>query len=329
VAVDSADTKEIRVFRGSRGGLAEARPIPVGTMPSYRLGSADVTGDGRPDVLVPGHGDDTVRIVQWKDGVLALAAWMIPLSDKPWMVVGEDTNGDGRNDIVVVHSNAVGVSLAGSQGFSEAPGSPFAVTRATEVATGDLDGDGRADVAVGPWVGNEVTILTGTKRTSRKVQVCERPIGLAIADLDGDHRGELLAACPTENRLAVASWSGIQEPSVNLPPELARVLTDYEAAWRNRDAAALARLFAEDGFVLPNGRPPVKGRAAIQRHYTDSGGPLALRAMAFATEGAVGYIIGGFARQEGERDIGKFTLTLRKASTGRWLIVSDMDSANR
>ncbi|HEY9420279.1 MAG TPA: SgcJ/EcaC family oxidoreductase, partial [Thermoanaerobaculia bacterium] len=83
------------------------------------------------------------------------------------------------------------------------------------------------------------------------------------------------------------------EPSVKLPPDLARVLTDYEAAWSKRDAAALARLFAEDGFVLPNGRTPVRGRAAIQKHYTGQGGPLSLRAIAYAAEGGVGYIIGG------------------------------------
>lgn len=123
--------------------------------------------------------------------------------------------------------------------------------------------------------------------------------------------------------------AGAQEPSVKLPTALARVLTDYEAAWRNRDAAALARLFADDGFVLPNGQPPVRGRAAIQQYYTGQGGPLALRAIAFAADGGVGYIIGGFARQEGEPDIGKFTLTLSKGAGGRWLIVSDMDSSNR
>lgn len=119
------------------------------------------------------------------------------------------------------------------------------------------------------------------------------------------------------------------QPSIKLPPALARVLTDYEAAWRSGDAAALARLFAEDGFVLSSGRPPIKGREAIQRHYTDQGGPLALRALAFGADGLVGYIIGGFARKEGEPDIGKFTLTLRKGAGGRWLIMSDMDNSNR
>ena len=81
--------------------------------------------------------------------------------------------------------------------------------------------------------------------------------------------------------------------------------------------------------MLPNGGVPVKGRAAIERHYSGSGGPLFLRAFAFAAEGSVGYILGGYTATAGAADIGKFTLTLRKSSDGRWLIVSDMDSPNR
>lgn len=117
--------------------------------------------------------------------------------------------------------------------------------------------------------------------------------------------------------------------SVTLPAELARVLTDYEAGWKAGDAAALASLFAEDGFVLAGGRAPVKGRAAIQKLYTHPGTPLSLRAIAYATHGDVGYIIGGFSREPGAPDEGKFTLTLRKAPDGRWLIMSDMDNSNR
>jgi len=118
-------------------------------------------------------------------------------------------------------------------------------------------------------------------------------------------------------------------PSVRLPPELARVLTDYEAGWRAGDGAALAQLFVEDGFVLSNGTPPVRGREAIRQHYRGPGGPLVLRAFSYSTDGALGYILGGFSRKEGDPDVGKFTLTLRKGSDGRWLIVSDMDNGNR
>lgn len=117
-------------------------------------------------------------------------------------------------------------------------------------------------------------------------------------------------------------------PTVSLPAPLARVLSDYETAWRARDAAALAALFAPDGFVLSTGRPPVRGRARIEERYAGRGGPLSLRPLAFAHEGSVAFIIGGYARHEGERDIGKFTLTLGRDAAGRWWIVSDMDNAN-
>jgi ketosteroid isomerase-like protein len=118
-------------------------------------------------------------------------------------------------------------------------------------------------------------------------------------------------------------------PSVDLPPSLARVLTDYEAAWRSRDAAALARLFADDRVVVPNACPPVKGRNEVERCYAGSGGPLALRATAYGTDGAMGYIIGAYAPEKGQPDGGKFTLTLLKGGDGRWLIVADMDRPYR
>jgi ketosteroid isomerase-like protein len=119
-----------------------------------------------------------------------------------------------------------------------------------------------------------------------------------------------------------------QPPSVSLPPELARVLTDYEAAWRARDAKALASLFAEDGFVLSTGSQAVRGRAAIEKHYARAGGALFLRAFAYATDGRRGYIVGGFSHEAGKPDDGKFTLTLVRGDDGRWLIFSDMDNGN-
>jgi ketosteroid isomerase-like protein len=119
-----------------------------------------------------------------------------------------------------------------------------------------------------------------------------------------------------------------QHPTVTLPASLARVLSDYEVAWQHRDANALADPFTEDGFVLSNGTPPVRGREQIARHYAGAGGPLVLRPLAFATDGSIGYIIGGFTRHKGDVDTGKFTLTLRRSFEGRWLITSDMDNGN-
>ena len=133
-----------------------------------------------------------------------------------------------------------------------------------------------------------------------------------------------LSLCHGQTRTAAEAHL----PSISLPPELARVLSDYESAWQAGDPKKLSMLFAEDGFVLSLGHPPVRGRAAIERQYAKAGGPLSLRALAYATEGSIGYIIGGFTRHKGDLDTGEFTLTLRRGTDGRWLIMSDMDNGN-
>ena len=118
-------------------------------------------------------------------------------------------------------------------------------------------------------------------------------------------------------------------PTVALPPELDRVLRDYERAWRARDAAGLAALFTDDGFVLSSGRPPVRGRSAVQERYTGSGGPLHLRAVSYAVDDTVGYIIGTYGGTAADLNEGKFVLALRRRPGGPWRIAADMDNTNR
>lgn len=139
----------------------------------------------------------------------------------------------------------------------------------------------------------------------------------------------VLIADPLFGQSASGPSTAKELPSVALPPELERVLRDYERAWRAGDAAALAALFAEDGFVLQSNRPPVRGRAAIQAAYaSEGGGPLRLRALAFAAAETIAYIVGGYGYGDQPGDIGKFTLTLRREPGGPWRIYSDMDNQN-
>jgi len=140
----------------------------------------------------------------------------------------------------------------------------------------------------------------------------------------------MLAGLPVPGlALAQAPTAGGEAlPSVTLPPEIDRVLRDYERGWRSRDAAALAALFAEDGFVLSNGRMPVRGRAAIAAAYANSGGELNLRPIAYATDGALGHVIGVYSHGAGRPETGKFVLALKREAN-RWLIAADMDNANQ
>lgn len=118
-------------------------------------------------------------------------------------------------------------------------------------------------------------------------------------------------------------------PDIALPPDLDRVLRDYERAWRAGDAKGIASLFAEGGVLLQNYRPPIRGRSAIQAVYEgEQGSPLRLRAIAYAATDTLGYIVGGYRYGNASRDLGKFTLTVQRAPGGPWLIASDMDSMN-
>lgn len=137
-----------------------------------------------------------------------------------------------------------------------------------------------------------------------------------------------LAAAATSLWLLAAPATA-QTAATALPPELERVLRDYEQAWVAKDTAALAALFTPEGLALPNGSPPARGAAEIAAAYArNAGGPLALRALAHAVAGDMAYIVGGFAPAAGAAEVGKFVLVLRRGGDGRWRIAADIDNMN-
>ena len=126
------------------------------------------------------------------------------------------------------------------------------------------------------------------------------------------------------NREPRAPDSGIE-----LAPDLERVLRDYERAYAGRNPAALAALFTEDGYVLPTGRPPVRGRTALQAQFEGEGGPLRLVPIAAAAGDSVAYVIGTFGAEARADAGGKFILLLRRTGDGPWRIAADMANPNR
>ena len=120
-----------------------------------------------------------------------------------------------------------------------------------------------------------------------------------------------------------------QLPSITLPPELDRVLREYEVAWRSGDAPALAQLFADRRVVMTNSGRAVMGRDAVRQMYSGGSGPLTLRAMAYAVDDTVAHIIGAYRVRPGEEDSGTFVLALVRPPGGKWLITADMDRAHR
>ena len=52
-------------------------------------------------------------------------------------------------------------------------------------------------------------------------------------------------------------------------------------------------------------------------------------ALSFAQADSIAYIIGGYKTVISDPDAGKFILTLRMMSDGKWYITADMDNPNR
>ncbi|HAH50746.1 MAG TPA: DUF4440 domain-containing protein [Balneola sp.] len=138
----------------------------------------------------------------------------------------------------------------------------------------------------------------------------------------------MLTLCLTLIIISVTSVQAQTIQEIELPNELKKVLTNYETHWKNSDAKALASLFTEDGFILRPGHDLVKGRENIQTSYENAGGgDLVLRTYDYSVQGNLAYIIGGYTYGSRVKDMGKYTLTLKKIN-GNWLIHSDMDNGN-
>lgn len=118
--------------------------------------------------------------------------------------------------------------------------------------------------------------------------------------------------------------------SIVLPPELDRVLRDYEKAWAAGNVDAVVGLFAADSYALPNGAPPAYGHDAAREAYREHiGSPLSLRAIAYRRDGNLAYVVGGFAFARSKPSIGKFVLVLGRNAEGRWEILADIDNMDQ
>ena len=213
-----------------RGGFRRAGDFAAGPDP-VALVAGDFNGDGKTDLAVSspgvsdGHANDnafgSVDILMGLGNGTFRAPRAYFAGIGPGNLVAGDLTGDGRTDLAVVDSpssfDPSTSPLAKRAGFSILPGRgdgtfqpPIFYATAgspTQVAIGDLNGDGRPDLAIGVagdpnglagggpgHVEFRLNLGRGAFGTPTRYGLDGNPEGLALADLNDDGHLDLLAA---------------------------------------------------------------------------------------------------------------------------------------
>ncbi len=184
--------------------------------------AADFDGDGKVDLVTGNNGNLTLSVFQNTSTGVGNISYAAPIDLSliafPQSVAVGDLDGDGKPDIVTANhqfaNNNVSVfrntSTAGSLSF--APRVSFAPAEdPSSVAIGDVDGDGKADLAVTNQGSNSVSIFRNTGTGPGTITYAARvdfttgatPVAVLLGDLDGDRKPDLAVVNNGGNTVSV------------------------------------------------------------------------------------------------------------------------------
>ena len=212
------------------GGLSFAGPVDfvTGNAPGS-LCISDLDGDGKADLVVGNYASNTVSVLQNQsaNGTIDASTFGgkvdLPLGGAPTGLFAGDIDGDGKPDIVVSNYNASRNAVTILQNNSSGPGSLSSTSFASGVdfttgnqpvalGMGDLDGDGKVDMVTADYNSNSVTVLRNTSSGSISVSSLvsktdfttgNTPYGLAVGDLDGDSKPDIVSVNDAAGTLSV------------------------------------------------------------------------------------------------------------------------------
>jgi hypothetical protein len=196
-------------------------PVSFAAPVSYLVGGspkavtiADLNGDGLADMAVATSANTVSVLLQTSAGSFASAV-DYATGIQPVAIRAADVNGDGKVDLLTANFGAstnpdaqgLSVLIQGTPGTFAAPVHYATGYRAVALAVGDLNGDGKPDIAVAceglPGDPGAVSVLLQTPPAAATPGVfigavnyrgAWGPMGVAIADMDGDGHPDLVLA---------------------------------------------------------------------------------------------------------------------------------------
>jgi type VII secretion-associated serine protease mycosin len=199
------------------------RAVHTGSRPEQTL-VADVTGDGRNDVVMltgafndPANDNHVFVLAQNADGSLADPV-KYALPARGYGLVALDTDGDGRQDVAVSTETGVELLRQTDTGTLHDDGVAAGTASVGRIVAADMNGD-KLDDLVGITPANGVVLYTqgpaGTFTASPVTS--DAAVMLAVGDLDGDHRPDVVTYASTGAAVHVyhqgdAGWTRTDHP---------------------------------------------------------------------------------------------------------------------
>ena len=160
----------------------------------------DVNGDGKPDLVVPDGGSNSVSVLLGNGDGTFQAARSFPVGTNPVHVAVGDFNGDRVQDLAVANyfDFTVSVLLGNGDGTFQAARTFAASSYPWSVSVGDFNGDGKLDLATANFGSTTISVLLGngdgTFQAAQNFGAGLGPAFVAVADFNGDGKQDLAVA---------------------------------------------------------------------------------------------------------------------------------------
>jgi predicted aspartyl protease len=206
----SSNSSIISIFRNtttSIGTITFAPKVDLTAWNSNDVAVADLDSDGKPDLLTLYNGAPNGGLSVWKNlstpGTISFAQKVdYTTGIFPNLIKVGDLNEDGRQDIVVVNYGSSSMSIFRNRStfgniILESKQDIATGTSPRSAAIGDLNGDGRADIAVGCDTPRAICVFPGMWNDSIKLgarvdfKTGSQLNDIAIGDIDGDGEVDL------------------------------------------------------------------------------------------------------------------------------------------